>query len=325
MFVPASRESLQMSGQPRDALLTMVRYLTPSTRLYEFRPVDGLPLDPPGPGSHVDLHFPDGAVRQYSVTSLRRDVCQIAVQRDANGRGASRYLHEKARVGDRFRLGAFRNLFPLASDSSHSVFIAGGIGITPLLPMMDELQSRSRSWELHYASRDEVPAFHEELRGYGERVHHWRGSAPGPLQMDIAGLVQKAPRGSTFYCCGPERMIAAFVQATAGLPEGQARFERFHAAPAVAAGAGSFTVELHRQQRTVEVPRDRSILDCLAEAGIAVTSSCLQGICGVCETRVLAGRPDHRDDILTPAERATNATMMICCSGSLEDKLVLDL
>ncbi len=308
----------------REVRLEVVRYLSPTVNLYELRLLDGLPMSEHAPGSHVDLHFPDGAVRQYSLVALRTDACVIAVQRDAGGRGASLYLHDKARAGEHFRIGAPRNHFPLVEGASHSVFIAGGIGITPMIPMLARLSAHAASWELHYASPEPSPPFAGTLADYGERVRFRTGSAPGPGQLDIARVVREAPAGSTFYCCGPQRMLDAFRQATAGLPEGRARLESFQASEP-AATEGGFVVALARQGRQVAVAPGRTILECLSDAGVEVPSSCLQGICGACETRVLEGRPDHRDGILSAGERAANNTMMICCSGSLDAKLVLDL
>jgi tetrachlorobenzoquinone reductase len=304
--------------------LRTVTYLGAATHLLEFRPLDGLPCTHNGPGSHIDLQLPDGQLRQYSLVELRADAYVIAVRREAEGGGASRYLHDRARVGETFRVGECRNLFPLDRDASHSVLIAGGIGITPLLPMAEELHRYGCSFELHYASRDPRPAFAEALSRYGEAVKFCSGSAPGALQLDIAALVKRAPAQTTFYCCGPERMISAFLNASEGLPEERVRFERFSAAEPAAA-EGGFVVRLFRQQKSLPVQPGQTILECLDAAGVPVKSSCLQGICGSCETRVIQGRPDHRDGILSPAERASNATMMICCSGSLDPVIVLDL
>ena len=307
-----------------DVRLDMVRHLSPTVNLYELALLDGRRLDAPGPGSHVDLHLPNGAVRQYSLVEMRPDACVIAVQRGADAHGASRYLHDKARVGERLRISAPRNHFHLAATAAHSVFIAGGIGITPMLPMIEKLQAQGAPWDLHYASAEERHAFDHVLARYGSKVHLLAGSAPGPRQLDIARVVTAATPGATFYCCGPPRMLDAFRAATAALPEGHARLESFQPAEA-AATEGGFVVVLERQHRQVKVQAGQTILECVAAAGIDVPSSCRQGICGVCETRVLSGRPDHRDGILSPGERASNATMMICCSGSLDARLVLDL
>lgn len=313
-----------MSEALRDVRLEMVRHLSPSVNLYEFGLLDGLPMDAHAPGSHVDLHLPGGAVRQYSLVALRNDACVIAVQREAAGRGASLYLHDKTKVGDRFRIGPTRNHFPLIGGAPHSVFIAGGIGITPMISMLEQLSARGESWEMHYASAQQSPPFSVTLARYGEQVRYRAGSAPGPRQLDIAQVIRDAPPESVFYCCGPQRMLDAFRHATVDLPEGRARLESFHASEP-AATEGGFVIALARQGKQVTVPPGRTILECLSEAGVDVPSSCLQGICGACETKVLEGRPDHRDGILSATERTANDTMMICCSGSLDPKLVLDL
>ncbi len=313
-----------MNGATREMELRSVTLVGTATHLFEFRPLDGGPCAHKGPGSHIDLQLPDGQLRQYSLVEMRGDAYMIAVRREAEGGGASRYLHDRARVGEIFHVGACRNLFPLDCAAAHSVLFAGGIGITPLLPMVDELHRYGRSFQLHYASRDPRPAFRQTLERYGDAVRFHGGSATGPQQLDIRRIVRAAPPQTTFYCCGPERMLAAYLEATEGLPEGRVHFERFSAPEPVAADGG-FVVRLFRQQKSFAVEPGQTILDCLEAAGVPVKSSCLQGICGSCETRVIQGRPDHRDGILSPAERASNATMMICCSGSLDPLIVLDL
>jgi tetrachlorobenzoquinone reductase len=318
-----------MSETLREVRLEMVRYLSATVNLYEFGLLDEGPLNHQGPGSHIDLHLPypnplNPTVRQYSLVALRNDACVIAVQRGAGEGSASRVLHDKAKVGEHFHIGAVRNNFELAAHASHSIFIAGGIGVTPMLPMLEQLEAQGASWELHYASSETPVAFAGTLQRYGSKVRYCSGSAPGPDQLDIAKLAREADAASTLYCCGPQRMLDAFRQETRGFAEGRAHLESFQASEP-AATEGGFVVVLERQGRQVNVKHGQTIIECLAEAGVLVPSSCLQGICGACETRVLSGRPDHRDGILSDSERAANNTMMICCSGSLDARLVLDL
>lgn len=307
----------------RDARLTAIRYVGSGVNLYELTPLDGRATDHRGPGTHIDLEIADGCLRQYSLAELRDDAWVVAVQLERCSRGGSIHLHERARVGDQFRVGAARNQFPLNESAAHSVFIAGGIGITPMLPMLARLQSLGASWELHYAWRAGRVPFERELRCYGEKVSFAIRDAPGYRRIEIDRLVENAGTGSTFYCCGPETMMLAFQRATFGLPDAQVLSEHF-APVAPVADEGGFVVALARLGREIAVSPGQTILDALLSAGIDAPHSCQQGICGACETEVLQGLPDHRDGILSPGERAANKTMMICCSGSFSPRLVLD-
>ena len=312
-----------MSDTLRDVRLTAIRYAGQRVNVYELTPLDGRPAEHLGPGTHVDVELADGLLRQYSLAELRDDAWVVAVQHERASRGGSSHLHERARVGDRLRAGAPRNHFPLDEGAGHSVFIAGGIGITPMLPMIERLAARGASWELHYAWRAGSVPFERALRRHGARVTLAVRDAPGYRRLEIEQLVADAPAGSTFYCCGPEPMLASFQAATQGLSEGRARVEHFAAAAPIAA-EGGFVVALAKLGREFAITPGQTILEALLDHGIDAPHSCQQGICGACETRVLEGVPDHRDGILTPRERDSNTTMMICCSGSLTPRLVLD-
>jgi len=310
----------------RPVRLIAIRYLSPDVSLFEFESINRLPFEACEAGRPVDRHGRLGAwARPYSLASVQASPVRVIGVRREKARGsASAYLHDKARVGEHFALGEGRCLFPLDEDAPHSVLIAGGIGITPLLSMVDRLASLRASWALHYASRDEPAPFRKKLLPFSERVHHYRGSGALSGRLDIAAVVAGAPPGTVFYCCGPTRMVEAFNQVTGHLPEGHARIERFTAEKS-ASVEGGFVVVLAQRGIEIPVPAGSTILEALRTAGIDAPSSCQQGICGVCETGVREGRPDHRDGILTVAERASNRTMMICCSGSLDARLVLDL
>jgi vanillate O-demethylase ferredoxin subunit len=291
--------------------------------LFEFTPLDGAPVEHLGPGTHIDLELRDDCIRQYSLAALRSDAYVVAVQCDVAGRGGSVHLHERARVGDRFRVADARNHFPLDETAHHTVLIAGGIGITPILPMLERLDALNASWELHYAARTGPVPFESRLRRFGHRVTTAVRDAPGYRRLEIQTLVDEAPEGSTFYCCGPEAMLSGFASATAGLPEARVHVEHFAPAAPLATDGG-FVVSLAKLGREIAVRPRQTILEALLDAGIDAPHSCQQGICGACETSVLSGLPDHRDGILSPSERAANNTMMICCSGSLGPRLVLD-
>ncbi|WP_326541567.1 PDR/VanB family oxidoreductase [Pseudorhodoferax sp.] len=293
---------------------------------YELRRPDGAPLPPFAAGAHIDLHLPGGLVRSYSLTNAQteRQRYVVAVARDAGGRGGSRCVHERLHVGALLRIGPPRNLFPLHEDAGHSVLIAGGIGITPLRAMQARLAQLGRPWELHYASRTRASAaFADELQALGAPVHlYFSDTASG--RIDLARTVQAAPAGAHFYCCGPQTMLQAFETATAALPAERVHLERFAAQQAPALDGG-FVVELARSGRRLPVAPGTTILDTLLAHGVDAPYSCMQGICGACETRVLDGLPEHRDSVLGEAERAGNRTMMVCCSGARSPVLRLDL
>jgi tetrachlorobenzoquinone reductase len=306
--------------------LTAITYAAEQVHIYEFRPVSGASVPPFTAGAHVDLHLPNGLVRQYSIANAQgeRHRYVLGVKRDAAGRGGSRFLHDDLRVGTVVKVGGPRNNFPLVEAAAHSVLIAGGIGVTPIVSMVARLRSLARPWELHYAvrRRGEAAFLDELLAGDGHvRLHvdEEQGS-----MIDVAAIVRAAPEEAHLYCCGPTPMLEAFAAAAASRPAERVHLEYFSSAVAPAVESG-FIVELARSKVRVEVPPGQTILEALRARGLEVQSSCEQGICGSCETRVLAGEPDHRDMLLSDEEKATNQVMMICCSGSRSAILVLDL
>jgi len=282
-------------------------------------------------GSHIDLHLPNGSIRSYSLLNSQseRHRYLIGVNKDAASRGGSRYMHETLRAGDTLAISAPRNNFALDESAAHTVLIAGGIGITPLMGMIERLRALGKPWRLHYAARTRQQcAFADLLQAQrdsaGADVHFTFDKEPGAKMLDIPGIVAALPQGAHVYCCGPLPMLDAFEQATQGLPPERVHVEYF-AAREAAATDGGFTVELARAKRTLEVTPGHTILDSLIEIGIEPPYSCREGICGTCEVAVLEGTPDHRDLVLSAAEKAEGKRMMICCSGSKSRKLVLDL
>ncbi len=292
---------------------------------FELVAPQGVTLPEHAAGAHVDLHLPGGLVRQYSLTNAwdgRRLV--VAVGRDRTSRGGSRWLLDVARPGMRLEVSAPRNSFPLHDDASFTALFAGGIGITPILAMARWLTLVGRPWSLFYAVRDRtVAAFADELAALGGDVRlHIDAEAGGP--PDIAIAMAAVPAGAHLYCCGPEPMIRAFLDAAADRPAEQVHVEHFGAI-APRADDGALLVELARSGRSIAVTPDQTILDAVLAAGIHVPASCRNGVCGTCETVVLAGEPDHRDLILSDAEKAAGRTMLICCSRAKGQRLTLDL
>lgn len=282
-------------------------------------------------GAHIDLHLPTGLVRSYSLTNSpgeRHRFC-IAVNKDPASRGGSRWLHENLRPGDVITVGHPRNNFRLNEAAPLSVFIAGGIGITPVLAMIRRLAALGQPWRLHYAARTRLnAAFVADLQGLADQG---RNSAqicfdkePGGKALDLVSLVGDLPPDSHVYCCGPLAMLDAFERASVSLPHERVHVEYF-AAKDAAATEGSYCVELARSKRSITVQHGQTILDSLIAIGVEPPYSCREGVCGTCEVAVLDGVPDHRDLVLSNDEKAANTRMMICCSGSKTPTLVLDL
>jgi ferredoxin-NADP reductase len=304
-----------------------IAYLARNTIQIALRASSQTPLPEAEPGAHIDVHIPNGLVRQYSLMKPAPAPLEylIGVKRDEASRGGSAWLHENLRVGQALRISAPRNHFSLAACASHTVLVAGGIGITPIWAMAQRLADQGASWELHYAVRARAEAaLVDELAGLGDGVAIHCDEEEGGRLLNVAAIVARQQPGAHLYCCGPAPMIVAFERATAHLDPDLVHVEHF-AQQAEASRAGGFVIELARSGRTLEVAPGASILQTLLAAGVEVPHSCEQGVCGACETRVLAGEPDHRDSILTEGERRANRTMMVCCSGSRGGRLVLDL
>jgi ferredoxin-NADP reductase len=314
------------AGDLIDVRLTAVRYVARDTHLFEFRSLDGRVLPPAEAGAHIDLHLPNGLLRQYSlvVPDAVAFSYTVGIKLDPASRGGSNYIFETLKVGQTLKISAPRNNFPLDDTAEHSVLVAGGIGITPIWAMSRVLQAAGKPWSLHFScrSRADMP-FLEELQSTPQAHLHFDDEANGAF-LDLAGIVAEAPARAHFYCCGPVPMLGAFEAATSNVVPERVHLEYFSAKEA-ADLSGNYMVQLARSGKEFAVPSGKSILDVLRDAGLSVPYSCEEGICGSCETAVISGIPDHRDAILTDKERAANKTMMICCSGCLSEKLVLDL
>ena len=266
----------------------------------ELVPADDAPLPQWTPGAHIDLHLPGGLVRQYSLCGdpADRRRWRIAVLREPEGRGGSACVHDKLAVGDELTVAGPRNHFPLVEANDY-VFIAGGIGITPILPMIAAVQRAGRPWRLIYGGRTRASmAFRAELGEYGDRVMVRPQREYGLLDLDAVFDVVTAD--TAVYCCGPEALLQAVEQRCT---EELLHVERFAPKQREPDSADAeFEVELASSGRVIAVPAGCSVLAALAAAGVEVLSSCQEGTCGTCETGVLDGAPDHRDSVLTRAE-----------------------
>lgn len=300
-------------------------------RLFDLRPLDDTELPAFSAGAHIDVHVGPDLIRQYSLLNdpQERHRYVIAIALEPESRGGSRHLHAAVAQGDTLVISAPRCHFALDEAAPHSVLIAGGIGITPIWSMAQRLKALGRSFELHYAvrARDAAPLL-DPIEAMPAstiaRIATYFSRDPGGSRPDVAAILRAIAPGTHVYCCGPGALMDAFRAAAAHLPPETVHLEQFTAVASIA-DEGGFTVELAKAGRTIEVLPGQTILDAIREAGLRTTSSCREGICGSCETVVLSGSPDHRDAVLTDAEKAEGNTMMICCSGSLSPKLVLDI
>ncbi|MFF5985431.1 PDR/VanB family oxidoreductase [Streptomyces olindensis] len=282
----------------------------------------GEPLPAWEPGAHVDVLLGPGLERQYSLCGDPADgtAWRIAVLREPDGRGGSAHVHEQVREGDKIRVRGPRNNFRLEPARRYR-FVAGGIGITPILPMLAAAEAAGAEWTLLYGGRTRRSmAFGEELLRYGDRVTVAPEDETGLL--DLPSVLDDVPEDTLVYCCGPGPLLDAVE---ARCPSGVLRVERFRPKEQETGGDTEFEVELARSGRTLTVTPDVSVLDAVRAAGVEVLYSCTEGTCGTCETDVLDGEPDHRDSVLTDDERAAGETMLICVSRCRGKRLVLDL
>lgn len=286
----------------------------------------GAPLPAWRPGAHIDLLLTSDLERQYSLCGdLANEYrWRVAVLREPESRGGSEWVHTRLRPGEILSVCGPRNNFPLVEADAY-VFIAGGIGITPLLPMIAAVDERGARWELVYGGRRRASmAFLPDLARFGSRVLLRPQDQHGLLDLD--SLLQRPREDTAIYCCGPEPLISAVEERCAGWPPDALHFERFRPRPGALEGENtSFEVVLEQSGLTVLVGPDQTIAEAVDAAGVYVPTSCREGTCGTCETGVIEGTPDHRDSFLTDEEHADNTTMMICCSRAVTPRLVLDL
>ncbi|TQL18285.1 cytochrome P450/oxidoreductase [Streptomyces sp. SLBN-134] len=280
---------------------------------------DGGELPPWKAGAHIDVHVPGGdgevRVRQYSLCSDPEDRTsyRVGVLREQDGRGGSAAVHDTLTAGSRVTVSWPRNNFRLL-PSPRYLFIAGGIGVTPVLPMIREAERAGAEWELVYGGRTQASmAFRDELAVHGERVTVVPQDELGLI--DLPGLLGEVREGTLVYACGPEPLLRAVEENTAHWPKNSLRLERFAPKPVVRTVPDTpFEVEFAGSGTVVEVGADETILEAAEKAGLPVVSSCKTGTCGTCETPIVSGRADHRDSILTPSEQEADRTMLLCVS-----------
>lgn len=318
------------------ARLHSIEQLATGIHSFEFRPADGAAWPAVCAGAHVDLHLPYRLSRSYSLVNAPGESHRyvIAVNRDGTGKGGSRYLHDTIRVGQELSISEPRNSFPLHEGATHSVFIAGGIGITPLWSMVQRLAQIGAPWTLHYAARSrDCAALLEPLLALGAdsggEVRLYFDNGPSEQRLDLLETIQGSPDDADLYCCGPVRMLEAFDAAASQRPPSRVHREYFAAPPAPQQAAGSvdedFTVRLSKSGRVIPVHRGTTILDALLDAGVEIAYSCMSGICGACTINVVGGVPDHRDLVLSDAEKESGKKMVICCSRAKSPELILEL
>lgn len=299
---------------------------------FELVDIDGGALPAFSAGSHIDVRLHNGLTRQYSLCNDPRESHRylIGVLKDPLSRGGSLAMHELVKEGDVLAIGAPKNHFPLARDAGRSLLLAGGIGVTPILCMAQRLAIAGEAFEMHYCTRSlERTAFRAHIlrSAFASDVQFHFDDGPAEQKLDIGALLATPQLGVHVYVCGPKGFIDAVLGAArrASWPEAQVHYEFFSAEPVKSDADGSFEVKLASSGRVIVVPKDRSVVQALAEVGVDIVTSCEQGVCGTCLTRVLEGEPDHRDLILTPEEHAANDQFTPCCSRSKSPLLVLDL
>ncbi len=318
------------------ALVKTIRFETDDVISIELNPLGASPLPPFGAGDHIDLKLPNGLTKSYSLmnnpTESGRYV--LGILKDPQSRGGSKWLHEQLRVGMHLEISAPSNNFPLQENAKHTLLIAGGIGVTPIIAMAHRLKALKASFEIIYAAKSKRSApFQEAVSSFGVPVHwHFDDEASGPPDLHplIQERVQKAACSRDecqLYACGPEPMLNAFLSACKDLSLKNANIERFKLVEVLASAQikRAYTVVLKKSNKTIEVTPEMSLLQALRHHDIEVDTSCEEGVCGACETRVLSGEPEHLDCVLSDQEREKNTVMMVCVSGCKSERLELDL
>ncbi len=313
--------------------LTVAKKWREAAEAHGFELVDpeGRELPPFTAGAHVDVEIAPGLVRQYSLCNdpRRRDHYQIAVLREPASRGGSAALIERIEAGQTLKVSEPGNHFALEPSARRTVLIAGGIGITPILCMAERLAHAGAPFELHYAARSrERAALLERVQALADKARLYFSEGPDQARLDLQAVLANPAPGAHLYVCGPARLIEAALAAAKAKGWPSSRVHREYFAPPEGQDQGpgkAFEVEIASSGQVLAVPAGKAITEVLAQHGIEVPTSCEQGVCGTCVTRVLEGVPDHRDFFLTADEQAANDQMTLCCSRAKTDRLVLDL
>ncbi|MFW6749593.1 PDR/VanB family oxidoreductase [Pseudomonas glycinae] len=299
---------------------------------FELCSADGRPLPPFNAGAHIDIHIAEGLTRQYSLCndSKERHRYVISVLKDPASRGGSAAMHDTISQGQTLSISEPRNLFPLAGSARRHLLFGAGIGITPMVAMAHELHHQGADFELHYSFRSrERAAFIQWLAQapFASRVHLHDDSGSPAQKLDATALLATPDTTNHLYVCGPVGFMNFIFDTAhaAGWPEDRVHREFFAAAPVDASADSPFEVQLASTGRIFYIPADRTVFEVLDEAGIAIESSCEQGVCGTCVTGLLEGIADHRDQFMTAAEHAANDRFTPCCSRAKSPRLVLDL
>lgn len=319
---------------PQDSLtvtLKSITYEAEGIASFEFVAKNNSLLPVFSGGAHINIHLKNGLIRQYSLcgSPLDRSRYVVAVQREENGRGGSKCLHDNSRVGDTFTVSAPKNFFPLAQQASHHILIGGGIGITPLMAMIEELVATQQSFELHYCVRNnEKIAFKERLaalvKGGHASVHVDHGVPTKGL--NLKKLLELRKPDCHVYFCGPSGFMNAAKESSKHWPADTVHFEHFSSSSTganVFSENTAFKIKLKRSKLELDVKANETIVEVLQRNDVYIETSCEEGYCGTCLTRYLSGVPDHRDTVLSEADR--KQFLMVCCSRSRSDELVLDL
>ena len=288
---------------------------------------DGKPLPAYEPGAHIDVHLPNGIVRQYSLILPEREPMSytLGVKRDPASRGGSRYVHDELRVGRTLKISAPRNNFPLKEDAAHVVLFAGGIGITPIWCMVQRLEALGRSWTLYYAAA-RAPTWRSwtTLENMAQAQFHFDDESAGKF-LDVAALVARGAEGRAPLLLRSDADAQRVRGGDRGLAARAGPHRVFHPQGAAATRRAASSSSWRARARNSSFRKARRILQVLLDAGVDVDYSCELGICGACEQRVISGEPEHHDAILTEEEQASNTKVMICCAGCKSERLVLDL
>lgn len=297
---------------------------------FELAHPEGLQLPAFTAGAHIDVHVTPEIVRQYSLCgqSATGEHYRIAVLREAQSRGGSAGMHEHVQVGQLLTISAPKNHFELDEAAQHSLLFAGGIGITPILAMAHALHAQGRSFELHYCGRAaDRMAFLSEIAQGPFAEHVVVHTSVGAQRFDASPVLKAPQEGTHLYVCGPVGFMEHVLDAahTNGWSQAQLHREFFAGTAKTLDTDGTFAVRLASSGETYQIPKEKSVIEVLASAGIDVPFSCESGVCGTCLTRVIEGVPDHRDTFLTEDERASNDQFTPCCSRALTPVLVLDL